>query len=555
MNSWKIVGKTERVARIVLVLQANEACWFRLGSDGSLESYTETLETSALNAESRCPWIRVPAGSPMPGIALLLDSPLDEVDRVRVEEVSTGWLRRLHCWRVRRRLHRQYPSASIHPLPAYSYPDVLSIVHHLLPEHWEQWLEQLQQTQVSISHVVTGLELFCRYAVTGSVSEGGPVLFNVPMGLDARHLLVDSGVPVFMRLAASQGVGSSSESVEALCQTLEHLRRHQPGSAAVPQLVEWVCTDEDDVGEDVVPGLLASLFFEYQRGTRKKSIDEIQCKSVLKMRSNAMQDKHATVGPLSATGRIPGQFAARRGLTESRWRLTARHRLANGLLKSSVARNRLQQRIRQLQQASILCVWLAALMVVVASAQGVASARDRARIGMEQQAVLGEVQELTVAVTSLSAHPAYLARSIERIDSHARVSTVDTGQLLMIVADAISEFPRMVLDDLSWATLPEEVANDTVFTAVEQVLDRRQLWQEDSPATRVHVELGGKVSSDTGLRGQQQTLEQFTRYLENLPSVSGIRVLESPVNVAARSGEQRVEGESAYRLSFLLERP
>lgn len=548
MSAWRLSADTEVKNPVVLVLQGDQAFWFRKQGLSSLESFSETLGVDDVDLHSSCPWIRTGEDAEPVDIQLVLDSHLDEVDRVKVENVSDGWLRHLQSWRMKRRLAREFPSASLHQLDAYAAPDVLSIVHNLVPEHWQEWLLLLQKEHVSVTQVVTGLELLCRYSATRLEAQRKLALFDIPAGDYSRHLLIDGGVPLFMRLVPATPARQATDDEQLIRQSLEHV--HQQITKGVGSTVV-ITADGVKGGEGTlpdVPQLLANL-------TLGEAVDFRCCAP-----GDTQDCEDVAAGPTSVETTTNAQSQSdkhfnlfsnwRRKNINGQWPLTAKHRHATHLLALSVRRNALQLRIRQLQKATLACAWMAAATVVVASVHGVSSARERARLSADQQRVSERVAHLFSEASTLNSDPAYIVRSMERIELHRESAPVQADVVLTTVASALGYFPALVLDDLSWSVVHNE-AGDTVFASVEQVPAREELWQEGSSAARWQVEFGGKVLSEQGLREQQRILEKFTDHLEAMPGVIHVKVLESPVNMA-RSSDHLAREETAYRVSLLL---
>ncbi len=536
---------TLREPAIVLVLQGDQAFWFRETGPENLESYTETIEVGELDLHSCCPWIRKPVGSPMTPIRLVLDSHLDEVDRVRVPKLSTGWFRHLQCFRTKRQLRADFSRSTIHRLAPAAAPDALSVVHDVLPEHWQKWLALLQKEYVSVSHVVTSLELLCLYSSAHEGRQRKPVLFSIPVGEYSRHLLVQGGVPVFMRLVPFVDVEPGRVDEVAVDESLTHVRRQITRSAEIPVITLAASSHDEPYATVRVPQALAKLCLG--REARLRCVypeSDRQCEDEPGLYDEAK-------GPLKRLDTVIRKLAGRwQRHAEGRWQLTRNHRFADDLLQVSLVRNALQLKIRQLQKATLICAWLAAVAVVTASVHGVASARERARQSRQQQQMTEQIEHLSAVATELNGHPAFAMRSMKRIAAHQATSPVDAGDVLTTVAEALQGFPALLLDDVSWSVLYGE-ARETAITTIGQVPARGRLWQEGLPGAQVQVDLGGKVISEPGLRQQQETLEDFSRYLESLPGVMDVTIIESPVSVA-RSSKHLSQEASAYRLTLLM---
>ncbi len=547
MNRWKLLNDAAPAPRIVLVLQADQALWFRESRPGGgIESFSETIETGDLDVHSHCPWIRSSSDSVMTPIHLVLDSHLDEVDRVRAATLSRGWLRPLQSWRMRKRLRADYPATAIHTLSRNAAPDALSLVHNLLPESWQSWLGRLQKEHVCISHVVSSIELLCQQAQQQQRLRGAPVLFDIPVGEYRRHLLVDAGSPLFMRLVSEESELADAEQ-DALRQSLTHVRRQLAGVEDVT-VVTLASTSKHSFS-DTAGLALADLCL-----ARSAESDWVLSDTAMRLEPRTEQDQETESGMrrgvLSACQWFRSRVATPRRRQLQRWQLTRSHRLAGDLLQVSVTRNAMQVRIRQLQRATLICTWMAAAMVIVASVHGVASARERARLSSHHHEVTGQIDQFSSEASSLNSHPAFVVSTMEKIGAHQDMGPIGAAEVLTTVAEALDEFPALRLDDIAWSVMQDE-ASDAVFTSMNQVPSRESLWQEGTAAAQLQVELGGLVMSQHGVRDQQHTLEAFAAYLQAMPGVSEVTLIQTPVNLA-RSSQRLSLNESAYRLSLVL---
>lgn len=125
------------------------------------------------------------------------------------------------------------------------------------------------------------------------------------------------------------------------------------------------------------------------------------------------------------------------------------------------------------------------------------------------------------------------------------------AQLLSRVAQAVNEFPSLVLDTLSWAVQDEDNPVDAMVVDARQVPSRERLWHARSDANQLQLELSGSVDATLTLRERQQAVESFVHYLRAMPGISMVRILESPVN-ATRSSETLLREDAAYRLALIL---
>lgn len=560
MNLLKLFGNKDADDQIVVVLQAEEAFWFRWRGTELLSTFVEPVGDEGLGNHTRCPWIRAATGEPVPRVRLVLDTGLDEVDRVRVDSLSPGWAGRLQILRLSSRLKDEFPLATVNRLPASLAPDVMSIVHHIIPRTWERWLDSLQKQDVCISHVVTGLELLClctkeqqRMAGTdrSKVMSGwsGPVLLNAAVGMEQRHLLVEGGTPLFMRMVATTDEDPGNDD-SAIQETLDYLREHVLRHAGhVPVVVPSLCLPSPSLqfsAARVLSALCAGIAVNLDSMTTGAIPDCTHPDKAAKPDESLEVD-----GCGIAIGKDRDGMLAQTRRTERGWRVTARRTLARGTLQPSMERNQLHGLIRRLQMATLLAAVLAAMTVLLASVHGIENARKQSRLSAEKDGMGEQIDRLAESVLAMNENPEFVSRSFARIESHKSSAIPEPATVLATLARAISDYPSIVLDSLSWNTLEADAASDATFTSVAQVPSRKRLWNADSTDIHIQVEIAGSVVSGEKLRKQQQQLESFVKGLESIPGIAWVTVLDSPVD-GARSSDRLARKDSSYRLSLRL---
>lgn len=537
--------QTEEVD-IVVVLQGDQAFWFQWQSKALSRSFVEPLQADVLRDQVHCPWVGQIPGDPDPCITLVLDTSLDEIDRVRIEAASRGWIRRLQLHQLQRQLQKDYPLASLHRLPAQLAPDVLSIVHTIIPQDWKDWLVRLQNQSVCISHVVTAQELLCCCAKAsltsnkGSTLDASRLLFDVSMGRERRHLLVEEGIPVFMRIIEADGSPSSGQDrsptqdgpalLESLQHmSLQHIQRHLHPDEAYPHLVTPCLPGASPSEEFAAARVLAALC--------------MNCPVELVVRT---VDSDGNLTSPSDAALVVADCRPQRS-----WRVSRARRVAREALQLSRVKLQGQRRIRLLQNATLVSALLAMVTLVLAMVHGFGSARERAVLAAEKELLSEQIGQLTQTVLTLASEPDAASRSLETIASHVAVEPLRPEVLLQTVAATITRYPALVLDRLSWTALLDDAPVDMVFNSLDQVAHRDRIWSSSTPPSYIQMELAGSVSGEWGLRERQQILDAFVEDLSSLPLINRVTVLESPVD-SARSSDALDSRDSGYRLSLLM---
>ena len=184
----------ETAMRRVLALQHEHAYWFKIIDNSVSDRYVEALTMQQDGTAIHCPWSECINDRPQ-RVELILDSTLDEVNRVGVTQGPNALINRYRRWITVVRARRDFPHSRVYPLPAAYQEQVAAIMHPLIPEQWSHWLLALQANHVVFHQVSMGNELLERW----SRCFDDKILVLMSSDRNRRHLLIDSGATVFLR--------------------------------------------------------------------------------------------------------------------------------------------------------------------------------------------------------------------------------------------------------------------------------------------------------------------------------------------------------------------
>lgn len=606
--------------RVVLVLQGDQVFWFRWKKTKLLSTFVEPVNFDPLNRRIQCPWLRLEDEQADLSIELVLDTPLDELDRVSLEKPGVGLAKRWQCYRLQRSLSREFPCATVRLISGEAALGDLNVLHHVIPEFWSPWLEQLQQQNVRLTRVVTGTELLLSCLPRREDS----TLLVTNVGFEERHLLVSGSAPVFMRMASvtsrppcaagkREAKADSSANtplfealseelaaqtllpVKAVCEVREqgHLvmagqeltedkhREHKtrvfgrdrplPGERGNDRRTgfnQLLVNDAACRDSDIDPQL--------QQAELQKSIEFISADLRLPVQNlkvlrplvdwSSPSREYSDARALAtlcmgmqmnfsvncADGRLAGPHVLRSWPVSRRsWRVGQGLSVARTLLQPSIDKALFFKRLVFLQRATLACALLACTTVVLASAHGLRNARQNAALLNEESQMKQQIVELRHAVQGLHQSPEYLAESMRLIQSHKASIPVSASGVMSIVAQAITRFPALELNSISWSVMNNGLSLETSFVSAGRVEPRRELWGSRAVRNHVQLEMAGVVVSGSRLRDQHDTLMAFVAYLESVPQIAEVRVLESPVQ-SAQSSERAMQEEPGYRLALRL---
>lgn len=566
----KIVDAYHQPCNIILILQGDQAYWFKWQQSVLIDSFVEPIFSESEVERSRCPWIDDdPQGVGFDlndeselAVELILDTALDELDRVSIESHPSQLVQRVQRNTLIRKLRADFPSASVQPLPDYLEPDSASILHHVIHDDWDKWLQLLQAQAVAITHVVTGTELLCRWSGQSSALR----LLVQDLGSGMRHLLLDGSTAIYMRVVQKEDDCSDARmnewNIQSIRQTLDYLMENVLPADKLPSVTTIAHTGLDPSCEFSATRVLGALYLGDKAELIEESTDsgEFQKNNTKNLASGYALEGTANIG-MSLIHHLASQWSGwlakklgrRLGsqLGRQRWRLTTRARLAKQTLLLSLHKNRQRIRIIRLKRATILCAAMATVTSAVASVHGFTSSRERERLSSEQVQLHDQLGSLSTSVSALHLAPSYVVHSLMRIKNHQAVKPLNPDIVLTTVAEAITHFPEVTLNGLSWTITDDNHLLDETFTSAAGVLVRDTIWREDAPRTQVQLEISGTVDGAGGLRNKQDTIDSFVAHLKSMSGIRLVTVLESPVE-AVRSSADLLGSVSNYRVSILL---
>ena len=565
MSSSSLVSSPMPGMRIILVLQADQALWFKWSESELVDSVVEPIRCDDLQQKVRCPWMPEVDGASHHSVELILDTPLDELDKLKADATSDEGFQLAMRWRLMRRMRRDYPRAAIHALPRHMTPDLMSIHHQVIPDTWGNWLHRLQLNNVVVTHVVTTTELLSRVQHPLNT----PVLFQMDVGVEERHLLIDQAIPVFMRLAGKESDAAILDGVEP-CADKSAL----PEAAVkdIHRSLDYISNKVLKMHASVSVLTPSTRFTGISAGANAACVLSALCVNTAVDFVHRRWEEGALSGPqleplsvclpehgspiLRVLRRsvkwlpwlLPqaGSTILNEGFSVSGNRCEAMH-----YLQPSVNNRLFCQRMNALRNATVLSALMATITMFFAVGHGIDSARQRAQLSNEHDQLVTKNAKLSDAVFALHQSPDYVFKSLQRIKAHESIKPLEPQFLMATVASAITEFPALMLDALSWSVIDEGESVDAGLAVGTRMAGRQQLWTQATHPTQMQIELSGVVLSGQSLRSQQKSVNSFIKYLEAVPGITSVHVLESPAQ-AARSSEVLVDSAARYRLSLVL---
>lgn len=500
-----------KAPRIVLIMQSGMAYWFKLVEGEVVDSFSEHIPDNChdgIEHTVHCPWLIKKASSEALMVELILDTTLDEVDRVGVAQGSNAVVNRYRKFMTLARLRRDYPKAYIYSLPVHDQGSVAALMHPAIPEHWTSWLLMLQSVNIVFHRVTTGSEL----AVHWSRHLHGYHFLVMGVADYERHLLVCDGAVLFLRTVV-KGVGNEesmngdvSTVLPVIDQSLEHLRTI--------------------IAHDVDAITVLKPRFSITPAGEQLSV-------LLAMLRDYGSESDAPMGRRNAECSSIRRSALR-------WLDT---------FKPSVSYVVATHRVVLAYRGSIAVAVIAAIVASIALFNGLESKRVMLQSTLKKAAVGKTEADLHLAMKAAFSHPRFAADSLFIADELSDSVLLEPQDLLEEIATAVTAVAGIQLDRLVWAVAGRDELYESVSYALDAIPARQSAISGEYSVV-LQVELSGRVSAQT-LNEQQTLLKDFMDELRRVRGAVDARILESPVDTAL-SSHVDVNSAGRYRVSLIL---
>ncbi|MFK7995225.1 MAG: hypothetical protein AB8B87_13865 [Granulosicoccus sp.] len=528
--------------RIVLILQGNTAHWFKVVGKKVVDCFDEYLPGYSTPHGSLCPWPGMSEGSGPVSVELVLDTTLDEIDRVSVEQSDIAFVNRYRRFMTMARLRRDYSQAKVYAVSAGKDATVAALMHPSIPESWASWLLSLQSSNLVFHRVATGCELTAFW----SRHREENLMIVMQVADYERHMLVQRGAVVFLRtvpLRESKDVAEDPRQT-SIAQSMEYL------DTVVGTEVHATLVIDSEYQMATLLAMLLEQHVEHEFSLLDKSADASD------VSESKRTQKHRRYLPVNALVlKIWKRFSEclPAGCRKSIAHWSLRHSVLRELdsLAPSVRYAKTSYRVACAYQLSVVLVIMAAIAASSALYHGVASRRlviqDEARL----RSIGNDMTEIYSTSAALFLHPEAGADSLFIADKLAGSESehLAAEYLLEVVATVVTAVPELQLDRLIWAPVVGNELYDSLSYSLDSV-SHRQGIETDERGFNFQLEMSGQVSGET-LKAQQSVLKGFVSELSNSPGTRDITVLESPVDTAL-SSESDAKRLGRYRVALLL---
>ncbi len=584
----KLETRSVSALSTMLVLQQNTAWWLKVSHDKIVDCQAVELDsaTGTPAAELSIPrWRHDQLQSDVFYVDLVLDTTIDEVDRVGVPSSGSKIINHYWQFKTLRRLRNDFPHACVYPLSSPT-DERAALMHPVVPDAWNEWLLRVQTCGVVMQSVVTSTQLGCHWSKRFSAH----VLLSMPSSMRTRHVLIQRGAAIFLRTMkvlspecsdSQSDAGVMHTDLTELNQTIDYIQSNtslamQPiliielVSAHANSLVEntasenlQICSDStlQNMTQTLSPSIycLFAMFHDQQLHYRSRlempatqlgAHSEKVGASKMFTEGNAQPSAHKFVAPamLSSLFKALTKWTTA-WRSKNRWLLITPTLRWAPYLQSSIEHMNVLRRQRYLSRLSVVMV---CSVVIAASAiliNGVMGYRTIERNDLERNGKSEAIEKPMYSAEGLRVPLSFTADSLFVKDELSRDSQLSTDFLLTSIARVVSAAPNITIERLVWTSLEDNELFETLTLGSMAVVSRASVVQADARKS-VQMQIEGGVSV-AALAKQKSALDSFVKELKSLPWIREVRVLESPLDSALSSGTQGHEA-GKYQLSLLL---
>lgn len=536
--------------RVILVVTSQSICWYRCENSRITDRLKHDHDDEPQDVIGSCLWLKQYTDCIDASIELVVDTELDDLDRVKLLDSTHRFSRSWHIRKVLGQLRREYPDATVNGLPNFLYPEIASVLYSQLSDQISVWLEKLCDCGVVVSRVVTSTQLLCDLFRHYSV----PVLLHMFDG-EKRHrlLLTIDGMPLHLRQTVdtkslvsgvgdcvSVGLGGNRFAEEYLCETLQYLSNS-------------VFSSLNDVLVVFPRSLEKADMTEYPDEYLAKHLLGLQCDIYYKKIS--LDSEHKTVSIISVDSLKKGYLSdicvnkasfIKVGLS---YAVTHSSTKFQKILNRSISTVIARRRALSLKRGTFMVFLLFLILVLASAGSGIHSIQGKAKFKDEHASLEANILALSKHASTLHKSPVFVMDSMSRIHDFEEITTPEPSQVMSSVAAVVKELPGVSLTGFSWSVLDYE--SDGAYVTVDSVSIRDTYWGEDSSQSKTMVEVSGQLVSESSLREKQSQLNDFIANLSKSENISALRIVSSPAT-SASSSHLMSESGGYFKIQFSI---
>ena len=533
--------------RTIVVLTREKIVWYQVSVEGDLKSISIQND---FNGSVDIPERYLFSDDTCQLIELVVDTPVDDLDRAKVVENTPRYLQRVQTIRALWNLKREYAESQILKLPKQYFPNIASVLHTSLPENYQRMIESLQKQGLVVSHMTTATQLM---GVALTVAE--PRLFVIPCGSSQKRLmLIDASVVVFMRIIDVE-LESDANHLRHVEETIDYLVQANLVKSRKVHVSTVHIQNNDSPSEIGLENYLANTYLS--------GVAELigEADSSDKLLNQGGVEKSLDANVKTVRNRLIfwiRQFrSSRRVWIKSKKNGSAfkPYRVTSSLLRHHDVLDHSRNLMRShgalliLRRVTIALAVVTSLSVLMASIHSVRQIRGLNSLKSDGGNIEAEILQLKSMLNERHASPFFTAATLKGNKEFADNLKASPQSVLTLVAKLIRDFPSIQLQSLSWSILPSESDEETVTPSVMQAAGRNSFIYDDSSQEKLSIIFEGSFKSAESLRDKQQQLDLFSQSLSKRELVSNLSIMDSPIE-SAGSSESFDDKESYFSIRF-----
>lgn len=542
--------RTSLNVRVVLLVTSLDVCWYRCQDLQITDQIRHSLDEDPKTVIASNLWLKNYVDNTDADVELIVDTELDDLDRVKLLDSTNWFCRSWHLRKVLWQLRREYPEATVSSLPKFLYPEIASVLYEQLATQSSSWLGKLSDSRVVVSHVVTSTELLVDWFRIFP----HPVLLHMFDGRDRHRLLLTvDGLPLHLRQSgATQGNGNIfadtylSESLKYLSESVFRSFNHV--LVVFPRDSDTADTlpKSDDYLAKLLLGLDSDVSYQHVSFCKNneqengpiitiESLNKGRLFDLLKKKPPSLCSKNSKYARIT---RKSNRYLVNRCSVKFR-----------GVLQQSIATVNARKRSLILRRCTYLVFLLSVLIALASSRSGILSLEKQEEFSAEHTSLDLNLQELMHQATALHESPSYVMDSINRIQDFEKYSIPTPLEIMKSVSSAMQVFPSVSLTGFSWSVVDEESESD--YVTVSSVSIRDKYWGEEPFQSKTIVEMSGQLVSQSSLRQKQNKLDSFLNVLSKSNNISDLQVIDSPAK-SASSSHSNSESGGVFKIQFSI---
>ena len=571
MKRFLGLQSTSMTVRVILVVTADSVCWYRCENAHITDRLKHSIDQAPREILDSCAWLQDYISQSDASIQLIIDTQLDDLDRVKLVDTSPWVSRAWHRHKVLWQLRREYSDAIVNRLPQSFYPEIASVLYSELDAVSSEWIKKLCDCEIVVTHVITSTQL-----LLDLFSEHPTPVLTYQFDGQSRHRLLLSvkGLPLHMRqVINSPAAGSSAEATASLLVSGDNLSIYSEQNTFAEQ---YLCDSLQQLSAAVFTSLDAVLIVLPRDSSGAESTefpDEYLALHWLGIQQ-AVGFQQLSMSNANDLGKPEISFAdfdnayvstilddqtitkknikaknQRGKINCKKYKITRASPHLRELLSRSISviNEKTQRYFFQIGTYGVCLTF--AVLLIASSLTVIRSEKEKVSYAEESKSLQDKIRTFRKQALTLHDSPTFAMDSLIRIQLFEELESPTPLQIMSTVAASVNRFPSVSVTGFAWSVASEEF--DSEYVSINSVSIRDNYWGDDTSQSKTTVEMTGQLVSETGLRDKQSQLNSFVDVISQAKNIEDMRVVDSPADSASSSHLLSESGDD-FKIRFTV---